>query len=251
MSAILHQLLTSLDQWHQTLQQLGWLGVLGFAAGLLVLQMVFIPLSVFAVAAGAIFGFWKGILAVTIGTNAGAVVNFLLSRYVARGAVTRYLAHHEKFRLIDAAVGREGGKIIALLRLCPLPFGLCNYLYGLTAVPFWPSTIATFFAIIPANCFFVWIGASAHEGLAAATGTGHAHKPGEYALLGLGLIAGFCALNYIARIAKAAVSRAHPEAAPTPGETPVVSEAKGERRPARSASRSDAGEDVEERRGED
>jgi uncharacterized membrane protein YdjX (TVP38/TMEM64 family) len=206
MSAILHQLLTYLDQWHQTLQQLGWLGVLGFAAGMMVLQMVFIPLSVFAVAAGAIFGFWKGVLAVTIGTNAGALVNFLLSRYVARKAVTRYLAHHEKFRLIDAAVGREGGKIIALLRLCPLPFGLCNYLYGLTAVQFWPYTIATFLAIIPANCFFVWIGASAHEGLAAATGGGHARNPGEYVLLGLGLIAGFCALNYIARIANAAVN---------------------------------------------
>jgi uncharacterized membrane protein YdjX (TVP38/TMEM64 family) len=221
MSAILHHLLNFLDQWHQTLQQWGWLGVLGFAAGMLGLQMVFIPLAVFAVAAGAIFGFWKGVLAVTLGTNAGAIVNFILSRYVARGAVTRYLAHHEKFRLIDAAVGREGGKIIALLRLCPLPFGLCNYIYGLTAVQFWPYTVATFFAIIPANLFFVWIGASAQEGLAAATGAEHAKNPGQYVLLGLGLVAGFCALNYIARIAKAAVSRAHAGSTATaPGETP-------------------------------
>src|ERR1700710_1075876 len=156
MSALLHDLLSRLDQWHDTLQHLGWLGVLGFAIGLVVLQMAFIPLSVFAIAAGAIFGFWEGVLAITIGTNVGAIVNFLLARYVARGAVTRYLAHHEKFRLIDAAIGREGGKIIALLRLCPMPFGLANYAYGLTAIRFWPYTIATFLAIIPANCFFVW-----------------------------------------------------------------------------------------------
>jgi uncharacterized membrane protein YdjX (TVP38/TMEM64 family) len=136
---------------------------------------------------------------------------------VARGAVNRYLAHHEKFRLIDAAIGREGGKIVALLRLCPLPFGLANYAYGITAVGFWPYFIATFFAIIPANCFFVWFGASAHEGLAAATGAAHARHPGEYVLLAVGLVAGFCALNYIARIAKAAVSRTEstPDQAPT------------------------------------
>ncbi len=154
MSALLHHLLARLELWHDTLQHLGWLGVLGYAAGLVLLQMLFIPLAVFGVAAGAIFGFWKGVLAITIGTNVGAIVNFLLSRYVARGAVNRYLSHHEKFRLIDAAIGREGGKIIALLRLCPMPFGLANYCYGLTAIRFWPYCIATFLAIIPANCFF-------------------------------------------------------------------------------------------------
>jgi uncharacterized membrane protein YdjX (TVP38/TMEM64 family) len=218
MSALLHHLLARLELWHDTLQHLGWLGVFGYAIGLVLLQMLFIPLAVFGVAAGAIFGFWKGVLAITIGTNAGAVVNFLLSRYVARGALTRYLAHHEKFRLIDAAIGREGGKIIALLRLCPLPFGLANYCYGLTAIRFWPYSIATFFAIIPANCFFVWIGASAHEGLAAATGATHARHPGEYVLLGVGLVAGFCALNYIARVAKAAVARTEP----APDQAPVA-----------------------------
>jgi len=222
MSALLHDLLSRLDQWHDTLQHLGWLGVFGFAVGLVVLQMAFIPLAVFAVAAGAIFGFWKGVLAITIGTNVGAIVNFLLARYVARGAVTRYLSHHEKFRLIDAAIGREGGKIIALLRLCPMPFGLANYAYGLTAVGFRPYLIATFLAIIPANCFFVWVGASAHEGLAAATGTGQARHPGEYVLIGVGVIAGLCALNYIARVAKAALAHKEPAPAPAPDQAPVA-----------------------------
>jgi uncharacterized membrane protein YdjX (TVP38/TMEM64 family) len=222
MSALLHDLLSRLDQWHDTLQHLGWLGVLGFAIGLVVLQMAFIPLSVFAIAAGAIFGFWEGVLAITIGTNAGAIVNFLLARYVARSAVTRYLAHHEKFRLIDAAIGREGGKIIALLRLCPMPFGLANYAYGLTAIRFWPYTIATFLSIIPANFFFVWVGASAHEGLNAATGTSHQHHPGEYVLVGIGVVAGLCALNYIARVAKAAISKKDIEPAPAPDQAPVA-----------------------------
>lgn len=218
MAAILQHLLSRLDLWHDTLRAWGWLGLLGFSFGLVLLQMIFIPLAVFAVAAGAIFGFWKGVLAITLGTNIGAVINFVIARYVARGAVTRYLAHHEKFRLIDAAIGREGGKIIALLRLCPMPFGLCNYCYGLTAVPFWKYFLATFLAIIPANCFFVWVGTSAHEGLSAFTGASRPHHPGEYVLVGVGIVAAFCALSYITRVAKNAIARTEP----TQDEAPVA-----------------------------
>lgn len=207
MSNLLQQLVAQLLEWQGALQSFGWWGLAAFAAALVFLQMALIPLSVFAIAGGAIFGFWPAFIAVTIGTNLGAVVNFLLSRYVARGAVSRYLAQHEKFRLIDAAIGREGGKIVALLRLCPLPFGLANYCYGLTAVRFGPYCLATFLAIIPGNVVFVWLGASAQEGLAALTGTGRARHPGEYVLLGVGLIAAFCALAYMTRLAKAAVAK--------------------------------------------
>jgi uncharacterized membrane protein YdjX (TVP38/TMEM64 family) len=212
MSHLLQQLIAQLMEWQGTLQSFGWLGLAAFALALVLLQMALIPLSVFAIAGGAIFGFGPAMLAVTVGTNLGAIVNFLLSRYVARAAVSRYLAHHEKFRLIDAAIGREGGKIVALLRLCPLPFGLANYCYGLTAVRFWPYCIATFAAIIPGNLVFVWLGASAQEGLAALTGSARLRHPGEYVLLGVGLIAAFCALTYITRLAKTAVAKGAPRA---------------------------------------
>jgi uncharacterized membrane protein YdjX (TVP38/TMEM64 family) len=216
MSHLLQQLMAHLMQWQGTLQAYGWWGVLAFALALAVLQMGLIPLSIFAVAGGMIFGFEKAFIAVQIGTNLGASINFLIARYVARGAVSRYLSHHEKFRLIDSAIGREGGKIIALLRLCPLPFGLANYCYGLTAVRFWPYAIATFLAITPANALFPWVGASAQEGLAALNGTSRPHSPMEYVLLGVGLVAAFCALAYITKVAKAALAKGEsgPAAAP-------------------------------------
>ena len=175
--------------------------------------MVIIPLSPVALGAGGVFGFWKGFIAITLGTNGGAAVNFLISRHLARHAVQRWLGQHEKFCLIDSAVAREGWKIIALLRLCPIPFGLANYAYGLTAIGFWPYFLATFFAIIPANCFFVWLGSTAHHGLAAATGAEQARHPGEYAFLALGLIAFFLVLRHITKLAKAAVAKADAPAA--------------------------------------
>ena len=206
-------LLQHLNSWHDALQHLGWIGVLAYTGGLVLLGLVLTPLAPFAMAAGAIFGFWGGFIAITLGTNLGAILNFLLARYVAREAIARRLARHEKFRLIDAAIGREGWKIIALLRMCPMPFGLANYCYGLTAIRFWPYFFATFFAIIPGNCFFVWFGASAHEGLKAVSGAQHARHPGEYVLLAIGLVAAFCALTFITRLAKAAVAKADREAA--------------------------------------
>ncbi len=203
----MHRLTDLVLSSHDKFQQFGWLGVLAYGVAIVLLQMFIIPLAPVALGAGGVFGFWKGFIAITLGTNAGAAINFLISRHLARSAVQRWLGHHEKFRLIDNAVGREGWKIIALLRLCPIPFGLANYAYGLTAIGFWPYFLATFFAIIPANCFFVWLGSTAHHGIAAATGAETARHPGEYAFLAIGLIAFFLVLRHITKLAKAAVNK--------------------------------------------
>ncbi len=195
----------------QFFQGLGWLGVLAYAAVIVVVQIVCLPLSPLAVAGGLIFGLGPGFAAITIGTGAGAVVNFFASRYLARATVQRWLAHHEKFKLIDAAIGREGWKIIALLRFCPIPFGIANYSYGLTAVRFLPYWVATVVAIIPGNFFFAWFGASSKDALSAVSGASQATPPGKIIFTVLGLVAFFCALTYVTKIAKAAVARSGAE----------------------------------------
>jgi uncharacterized membrane protein YdjX (TVP38/TMEM64 family) len=49
-----------------------------------------------------------------------------------------YSIGNDKWRAIDSAIGREGFKVILLLRITPLfPFSIVNYLYGLTSVNFW------------------------------------------------------------------------------------------------------------------
>lgn len=193
-------------QWQHYFQSLGILGLALYALLLVGLQMFGVPLSPAAVAAGLIFGFWRGFITVQIGTSLGAAVNFLLARYFARERVARWLGHHEKFRLIDAAVAREGWKIVALLRFCPIPFGLANYSYGLTGVGFVPYLVATALAIVPGNCFFVWFGATSNDALAAVSGSGKA-PPGQFIFTGIGLVAFFVALTYVTKIARAAVAR--------------------------------------------
>ena len=206
--------MSSLLQWFTSSQdffiQRGWVGVLLFAGAIVVMQMFIAPMSPVAIAAGFGFGFGRGWVAITIGTALGATVNFLISRYVARGPVARSLEKNEKFRLIDAAIGKEGWKFVFLIRFVPMPFGLANYAYGLTAIPFWPYLLASIVAIIPANTFLVYLGHTAHAGLAVASGAERPRHPGEYVLLAIGVVAAFFALRHISKVARAAVAQAVP-----------------------------------------
>jgi uncharacterized membrane protein YdjX (TVP38/TMEM64 family) len=200
-------------------QELGWIGIAAYALVIVIAQMLLVPLSPFAFAAGVFFGFGGGFAAVTLGTGMGAAVNFLISRHVARAALTQRLGPNEKFRIIDAAIAREGWKIVALLRFCPLPYGLANYCYGLTAIRFWPYWIATLLAIIPVNMVLPWIGATAQEGLGALTGQGRARQPIEYVLLGVGIVAAMGALVYVGKVASAALAKGERKGALPPLQT--------------------------------
>lgn len=201
--------LTSSEQYFQ---QLGWIGVLLFAVVMAIAALGMAPLSVFAIAAGIIFGSWKGFLAVELGTALSASLNFLLARYVLRAPIHRRMEKNPKFRAIDTAIGREGWKLVALLRFVPMPFGLMNYLLGLTAIRFWPYFGASIGAIWVGNAVFAYLGATADEGLSAMTGRGRTPHPMEIALMVVGLIAAFCAMFYVTKVARAAVARAGVEA---------------------------------------
>jgi uncharacterized membrane protein YdjX (TVP38/TMEM64 family) len=196
-------LASSQDFFHS----LGPLGFLVFAAAMAVCGLASVPLSPFAITAGLLFGFGEGFVTVQLGTTLSAAVNFLISRHVARGFVQQKLATHPKFVAIDSAVGREGWKIVALLRFVPMPFGLVNYAFGLTAVPFFSYLLASFFPIILGNVFFVWMGTTAQAGLEAATGAGRQRHPLEIAMMGLGVLAAFTAMVVVTRIARQAVAQ--------------------------------------------
>jgi len=203
---MINQIIQWLEASQTYIQSLGWLGVFAFAGVFVVVQMCMIPGSPLAIAAGYFFGFTHGFVGLMIGTTLGATVNFLISRYLARELVMRKFGKNEKFRLIDEAIGRKGWKIIALLRFVPIPFGLANYSFGLTSVKFLPYFIATFFTVIPANAFFVWTGASSKESLDVLLGKGRPRHYLEYVFLGVGIIAAFLALRYVAKIAQEAIN---------------------------------------------
>ena len=188
---------------------LAWIGNLGawgpllFIAIYIVASVLFIPASVLTLGAGALFGIVRGSLYVIIGATLGATAAFLVGRYLARDWVARQIEANQKFKAIDQAVGREGGKIVLLTRLSPVfPFNLLNYAFGVTQVTLRSYFLASAIGMIPGTILYVYIGSVA--GMVAAEGT-RARTPAEWGLLVFGLLATIAVTILITRAARTAL----------------------------------------------
>lgn len=197
-----------LEQFRQYVVELGPLGMLIFAGVLAVGVLAALPAAPFMIVAGMVFGFGWGLAAGLLGAGIGGALGFLIGRYLARDAVAKSLGNHPKFQAIDAAIGNEGWKIVGLLRMCPLPFGLSNYIYGLTSVKFEQYMAATVVGILPSVSFLVYFGSALHAAGEVTLNRSVNSSTGMYVLLGAGVVAGVVCLIYIGKIARAAVAKA-------------------------------------------
>jgi uncharacterized membrane protein YdjX (TVP38/TMEM64 family) len=184
--------LLPVDHWvlglQHTVARMGALGGVLFILIYVVAALLLVPGVVLTLAAGVVFGAVWGTLLVSAASTAAAAAAFLIARYFARARVEKMARRHEKFGAVDRAIREKGWKVVALLRLSPVvPFSLSNYLYGLTAVGFWPYLLASWAAMLPATVLYVSLGAAGRA--AAGAGNGEGHSSWEWALLAAGLVA--------------------------------------------------------------
>ncbi len=113
----------------------GALGLLVYALAYVAAALLLLPGSLLTLGAGLAYGPLYGTMLVSPVSVAAASAAFLLGRTAARPWVQKRVEADPRFAAIDAAIGRHGFKIVALLRLSPvLPFNLLNYALGLTRV---------------------------------------------------------------------------------------------------------------------
>jgi uncharacterized membrane protein YdjX (TVP38/TMEM64 family) len=187
---------------------LGSLAPLAFILGYVLAAVALVPGSVLSLAGGAIFGLTRGVLYVFTGGTLGACAAFLVSRYAARRIVERRLAGSARLAAVDRAVGREGLKIVFLLRLSPVvPYNVLNYGLGLTRVRFVDYAIGSV-GMLPAITLYVYYGKIAGDVAALAAGAGARRDGWYYGLTIAGLGATVLATALIARAAKRALARA-------------------------------------------
>ena len=122
---MLDYLVQNLERLQQTIRDLHGLGLFAFAGIFVAAQMIMVPVAPLGLAFGFFFGFVQGWLGLMLGCAIGATVNFLISRHLAREAVTRWLGSNEKFRLIDSAIGREGWEALTV-RVVRQAYGLAS-----------------------------------------------------------------------------------------------------------------------------
>ena len=200
------QWLRSFNDW---VGQMGVAGIFIFIIVYAVATVLLAPGAILTIGAGFAFRLWKGFLAVSGGATLGASLAFLVARFIARDKIEAMATGNEKFRNIDSAIGKQGAKLIFLLRLSPvIPFNLSNYFYGLTGVKFWPYVLASWIGMMPGTFLYVYIGTAGKAAVSAAAG-GEVVKHGwqYWTFLCFGLAATVIVTIWVTKIARDALKK--------------------------------------------
>lgn len=117
---------------------------------------------VIGVGAGALFGFWTGLLIAWGAAAVGSTISFLASRYLFRDWVEARLG--ERFQRIERAFEEQGAVYLLTLRFNPfVPYWLVNLSMGLTHMRLAIYVPLTMIGLMPA--FLIY----AHAGTELAT----------------------------------------------------------------------------------
>jgi uncharacterized membrane protein YdjX (TVP38/TMEM64 family) len=187
-----------LDRW---IADLGVWGPVAYGLLYAVAVVLLVPGWTLTVAAGALFGPGWGVVAVSWGATLGAALAFLIARYAARRRVAKVIERHPRFDAIDRAISQGGWRVVALMRLTPaVPFNLSNYLFGLTAIRFWPYVLASWLFMLPGAFMYIFFGHVGGEGLA---GISESSTAGVWIWVarGVGLAAAVALVVYVSRLA--------------------------------------------------
>lgn len=207
--AALAWVLLPVKDWLSSLA--GWIDSFGPSSAAIyviiyVVAAVFMaPGALLSALAGLAFGLW-GLAVAVVGATLGAGAAFLVSRHLARDYVGERVRRHRHFDAVDRAIGAEGWKVVALLRLSPLvPYNFVNYLLGATRIGFGPYMAATSLGVIPCTLLFVWVGAAGHTALA---GMGENGAAMNWLIVGAGLAASVAVSVLVTRAARRRLERA-------------------------------------------
>lgn len=193
------------------LQALAWVDSLGIWGGLAFIgiyalaTIAFLPGTLLTLGAGVIFGIILGSVYVLIGATIGAILAFLVGRYLARDWVRHKMSQDPKFAAIDAAVAKAGLKIVVLTRLSPLfPFNALNYAFGVTGVSLRDYSLGSI-GMIPGTIMYVYIGFLAGDLARLGTTASPTHSRLQWAIWILGLIATIAVTVYVTHLARQAL----------------------------------------------
>ena len=150
-----NDLLQNIINW---IKDQGIVGIVVFIAVYNLATVLFIPGAFLTLGGGALYGLFFGSIYVFIAATLGAIFAFLIGRYFARDYISQKIRDNMTFRAIDAAICKEGFKIVSLARLSPIfPFNILNYVFGITRVAMRDYILGSI-GMIPGTIMYVYLG---------------------------------------------------------------------------------------------
>ena len=188
--------------------ELGLWGVFLFVLLYVVAAVTLAPAFVLSVAAGALFGVWRGSVLVLVSATLGATAAYGVARVIAGTRLVKWILRDRRVDVVRRAVAHEGGAWVQfLLRLSPVvPYVLLNYtlgVYGVRLRDFWLAC----FGMMPTIIMYAYYGKVVGDVAKIAAGMVPPRGPEYYVLLIVGLIATFVATMAITRAARRAIEQ--------------------------------------------
>lgn len=167
------------------IEQAGSAAPLLFMALYIVGTVFFFPGAILTLLGGALFGPVLGTLYNLTAATIGAMLSFLVARYLASDWVEKKTGG--RLKQLMNGVENEGWRFVAFTRLVPLfPFNLLNYGLGLTKIKFSHYSLASYIFMLPGAIAYTYLG---YIGKEAATGGDGLIQKAMLALALLGLVA--------------------------------------------------------------
>lgn len=204
-----------LESFLQWIEENPLSGFFLFVIVYIVATLLFIPGSLLTLGAGFVFsmalhGLGVGVvvatLSVVIGASIGAILAFVLGRYLLLEQVRKLSKKYAIFEALNVALETNGLKIFILLRLSPIiPFSALNYLAGALSVSL-RDYLLSLFAIIPGTVLYVFLGASAGS-LADSSSSGSSNTTVTIVVVVAGVVLGVLAIYLTTRYARKELHR--------------------------------------------
>lgn len=104
--------------------------------------------------AGALFGFWPGLILVSFASSIGSTFCFLFSRYALRAYIQKRFSNY--LEKINKGIETDGWLYLLFLRLSPIfPFFIINLVFGLTKMKILEFYVVSQIGMFIATAIFV------------------------------------------------------------------------------------------------
>ncbi|MGL4392157.1 MAG: TVP38/TMEM64 family protein [Fusobacteriaceae bacterium] len=144
------------EKMQQLIDGLGVWGPLVYIVLFTLVTLTCVSTVPIAVVGGLVFGPVLGIIYTAIGAGIGLSCSFLIARYLAKKSLEEKFGNSDVFKKINNGVKNDGWFILAVTRFLPIfPFGIQNYVYGLTPIGFVQYAILSTLFILPGISIFV------------------------------------------------------------------------------------------------
>jgi len=200
------------------IEGLGPAAIFAFALLYAGASSVFVPDTLLGIVAGASFGFTGGLASAAMGSVVGAMLQFAISRHVARPAIRRMVAARPTLLRIQSAVLTQELRLQCLIRLTPLNRALTGYALGAAGVSF-GKFVLSLVALLPTLCLEVYFGYAGRHLAKVTSGAVHPILFHDITLAA-GLVVAATVMVIVSREARRAVQAAtlgatDPEGVPT------------------------------------